>query len=718
MWPGSENTPTPLPEPGELTDRHQTVRFDAFPEGGGVVAMHLAIAERLLAEGAKGRAFTELVRASREVPMSGPLASALVTVALRAGTGNTAAVLLQQGVEETDGQLRIAVQRSLARLYRRLGDLEKAREQLVLVLAEQPEDRRARAVLNALLEREARWDELDASLEKDTREALRRKDLQRASRAALKRARLWGEKLDNPARAALRHGQAAQYAEQGGDDRNAFILRVLWLRMLHRSGAPERALGDAFEATLRAGERVGEADRVRAVAKELKLRGITLTDVELPLDGGAGREPTAHAGAKLGKAHSTQLELLAVAEELAARTTSGPEVAAVLQAAADESGDQQALLKLEAHLIARRAWRELADHYRSAAGRVSPAADKVAWLEKLAELLESELDDAVGAARAWAEVAELSGDPHAVQEQVRLHSSQRDEAGVQRALNEGVIRASSSLDRAQALVARAEEALARAALTAAFADLTAALKVSPGHLGALASLAELGAVNGESEPARRFQHALQALPRRTPGRGELQRRLARLSDQGTLPPEVARAAWAEVVVELPDDEEATSRLASLARAAGDTSRLEAALRAQIAKEPRGPRTRKARLDLVRVLDERGSDAQAMEELKQAVRHEPGHQEAWVLYAERLKARRSYGEAAWAMEHAATATEDGERRCELWRALATFCREALRDAAKADVLERRAETLRRELDEEKAVRRGAPADLLTAPPSGR
>jgi hypothetical protein len=47
-----------------------------------------------------------------------------------------------------------------------------------------------RAVLNALLERGRRWEELDASLEKETREAARKSHYKTASRAALRRARM------------------------------------------------------------------------------------------------------------------------------------------------------------------------------------------------------------------------------------------------------------------------------------------------------------------------------------------------------------------------------------------------------------------------------------------------------------------------------------------------------------------------------------------------
>ena len=49
-----------------------------------------------------------------------------------------------QGLDEVEGKERTGVRRALARLYRRSDDLELAREQLVVLLAENPTDRRAR----------------------------------------------------------------------------------------------------------------------------------------------------------------------------------------------------------------------------------------------------------------------------------------------------------------------------------------------------------------------------------------------------------------------------------------------------------------------------------------------------------------------------------------------------------------------------------------------
>jgi tetratricopeptide (TPR) repeat protein len=718
---------TPLPE---VPDRLETVRMDALTAAAkdgsrGVLEMHRAIANRLLREGAPARAFSELVRATREVPMSARLAAALAHIALKAGTLSAAVTLLTQGLDEVEGAERTGVRHALARLYRRSDDLELAREQLVVLLAEHPTDRRARITLNALLEREERWDELDASLEKETREELRRGTLRRASRTALKRARLWGERLDNPARAALRYGQAAQFAEQGQDFESCFLLRLLWLRSLHKSHAPERAMTEAVEAALRAGGRVGKVDRVRHMVAELKIAGApvpSLTDVAVPIVT-EGAEQTHAQGKALPSLHpnkrnSTQIELMAVAAE-AEKSGRKPEVAALLRAAIDEGPDPQALKRLEAHFVARGAWRELAQFYGDNAIRARGNTEKAQWKERLAELLESELNDPVGAARAWAEVVELTGDQRAVKEQVRLHSERKDAKSVRLALDEGVIRATAPQAKADALVARAEEALTRKDQTTAGNDFQAALAAVPQHPAALAGLAELAAADGDIHFIPMLKLALDKVPRRRAGRGELYRRLGRLSDASGKDARIGRAAWAEVLFELPEDEEAQGRLSVLARAGGDSAQLETALRAQITKTPRGPATRAARLELVALLERSQRLDDALAELRQSVRFEPGHQEAWLALADRLEQRGIWAEAAWALEHGTTATSDGELRMQLWMRLSRFVSERLGDEVKAETYEKRAEKLRRELlEEEPPVEVTNASPLVMAPKGAR
>ncbi|MCC6334497.1 MAG: hypothetical protein IT380_10980 [Myxococcales bacterium] len=676
------------------------------PEVQSVVDMHRRIAARLLAEGAPVRAFNELVRASRAVTMNRRLASSLTRMALLAQTYGPAALVLNQGLEECGGAERVAVLRQLARLTRRAGHLEESREALVHLLAERPGDRRARAVLNALLEREGRWDELDASLEKEIKEALRRGATFTASRASLRRARMWDEQRQDPARAALRYGQAAQYAEQASRFAHAFPLRLLWLRALKKSAPPRRALEDGVKLVLAAGDRAGQAARARAMIGELGLSQEPSTSAERPT-ASLETSPVVEAVPEPGRAApaaapgprriSTQIELMAIADDVARIGKAAAEVAAVLSAAAREGPDPQAAKKLEAHYIARGAWRELARFYKDAIARAQAKPEKAAWAEKLAELLESELQDPAGAAQAWGDVVSATGDTRAVSEQVRLLAQSKDSTGVRHALDEGVKRAQSNPEKARALVLRAEEALTRREVAAARRDFEAALALVSTHAGAAAGLAELAAVQGDVGPVRALEKALAAIPRRASGRGELYRRLARLAGTPLNDQRLSRAAWTEVLAELPGDEEATAQVLQLTRGAGDDVALEQQLRELLEREPRGPKSRTAWLELVALLDRAGRGAEALAALKNAVRFEPGHRAAWLAYADRLLSLGGRdAEAAWALEHAATATEDRTQRLELWRRLARLTREALKDDAKAATFSQRADRLQQEL----------------------
>lgn len=687
----------------------ENVRADgAGQEARGVVDMHRRIAARLLAEGAPVRAFNELVRASRTVTMNGRLAAALTRMALAAQTYGPAMLVLNQGLDECEGLERRAVLRHLARLTRRAGNLEESREALVHLLAEVPADRRARAVLNALLEREARWDELDASLEKETKEALRKGKLFAASRASLRRARLWDEQLQDSSRAALRYGQAAQYAEQAQRFAHAFPLRLLTLRALQKSQAPKRAIDEGVRLLLASGDRAGQRDRARAMVRELGLSLEPSPTSERPTQSHdtsphvptTPEPPPAPVAPGPPRRISTQIELMAIADDVARMGKAAAEVAAVLSAAAREGPDPQAAKKLEAHYIQRGAWRDLARFYKDAVARAVSKPEKAAWAEKLAELLESELDDAAGAAHAWADVVSATGDSHAVSEQVRLLAQAKDNTGIRHALDEGVKRADAGPERARALVLRAEEALTRREVAAARRDFEAALALVPTLPEAAAGLAELAVVQGDLAPVRALERALAVIPRRAAGRGDLYRRLARLAGPPVNDARLARAAWTEVLFELPEDEEATAQQLAALRTAGDDVALEQALRSFLEREPRGSRSREAWLELVALCDRAGRAADALATLKNAVRYEPGHRAAWLEYADRLLSLGGRdAEMAWALEHAATATEDKTQRLELWRRLARIARESLRDEAKAATFSQRADRLQQELLDE-------------------
>lgn len=604
----------------------------------GVVEMHRTIAWRMLREGSAVQGFQELVRACRIVPMNARLAASIVYLGLKAKTFGPALTLLSQGVDETEGDERIGVMRHLARLARKTNELERSREVLVQLLAERPNDRRARAVLNALLEREERWDELDASLEKETREALARGANGAASRAALRRARMWDARLDDHARAALRYMQAAQYAEKAGDLERSFFLRLLWLHALHRSGAPQRFLEDAVAVTWRAGERVGQVERVKALGAELGLPPPKPRRASGPLVLAKPTPPAPQPSTPRQRSLETALLEVADAAEKAGKKAVA---AAVLTAAVREREDPLAVAKLEAHYVQRGAWRPLAELYRDQLGHAATPAEKARWAEKLAELLESELDDAAGAAAAWAEVVAASGDSRAATEQVRLLPRRRDSTGVRAALDAGVDQAHTDEERARALVSRAAEALTRKEQSAARADLEQALRLAPGDPHAAAGLAELAAASGDLSQLAALEAALTPLPPRALGRGDLYRRYARLA-QAHLDANHAAAAWAEVLRELPADEEALSQRLALARASGDPGALVAALGAVIEQHTGSVRSRAARLELAEVLERAGRDVEAGQALEQAASEadDPHSQRAlWErlvhLYRDRL-----------------------------------------------------------------------------------
>ena len=628
------------------------------------VELHRKIAARLLGENAAPRAFAELVLASRELPMTSRLAATLVYVARKAGTEPAAVKLLAAGVEEAEGDERLGVQRQLVRLLRRKGDLEGAREALVVALAERPRDRRARVVLNALLAQEGRWEELDASLEREVGEASRRGAFRRAARGSLERARLWGDRLGHPGRAALRYGQAAQYSEQAADLETAFSLRLLWLQALRRAKSPERALSEAIEVCKALGEKVGKGQRARAVAG----------------DPAAAADQTRR---------STQRELVAAADEAEAKGNR-PEAAALLAAALKEGPDAAAAQKLEANYVARREWRELARLYRERAAAAADATLRTEALGRLAELLEDELHDPAAAAQVYGELVRATGDRRALAEQVRLLSSEEDGQGVTRALDDAVEKAAGTPARADALVARGESAVSRGDAEAAKTDFEAALREVPDHLAARAGLAD--ATGGARASVLALRDALAASPRRSPGRGELFRRLARLAEP-LGDEDLVRHAWSEALFELPADGEAQQKVRDFARKGGDSLLLLQLLSTQIEREPRGPAARAARLERVGLLERAEKMDEALEELREAVRYEPAHREAWAALADRLAARGKGAEVAWALEQAASATEDLVERQRLWERLVRIARVVLKDDARAAAYAARAEALR-------------------------
>src|SRR5687767_9826105 len=122
---------------GEQTETHVTI---AFPERelSDDVARFRASAMRHLAVGAHQRAFSELARASRHVPMTERLAAHIVDVALRTGHEEAAVTVLGAAVETVEGDAKIGVRRALARLFRRMGEPLRAMTALRALLEDAP----------------------------------------------------------------------------------------------------------------------------------------------------------------------------------------------------------------------------------------------------------------------------------------------------------------------------------------------------------------------------------------------------------------------------------------------------------------------------------------------------------------------------------------------------------------------------------------------------
>ncbi len=358
------------------------------------------------------------------------------------------------------------------------------------------------------------------------------------------------------------------------------------------------------------------------------------------------------------------------------------------------SGPLEALKHVEAHFIQRSEWKALSAFYKDTLKAANVERERAQWAEKLAEVLETELGDIEGAAEAWGQVAAATGETSAVAEQMRLLRQGNNLKEIAQALDAGVKQARSPLEQASALVLRADYALHQGRVAMARVDFEAALRISPQQPHAAAGLAELSASQGDTKPIQILADVLSALPRDIPQRGELFRRLARLLDSSSLDVRLALFSWSEVLVECPGDEEASARLLALTRLEGNDEQLEKLLMQALAREPRGPHARLMRMELVALFERTRRGGAALHALKQAVKAEPGHQEAWLAYADRLIAMgQRDAEAAWALEHAATASDAPEQKYALWLRLSRFVREQLGDAVRAEGFEKKAELVR-------------------------
>ncbi|OJT18274.1 hypothetical protein BO221_39965 [Archangium sp. Cb G35] len=762
------------------------VRNGNAPSGPGtgvpdLVERHRQSAARLLEEGHAPQAFGELVRASRTLPMTPRLASVLVTFALHAGTEPAVIALLSSALAHTQGETRRAVRLQLARVLRRVDQLPRAVEALQALVDEDPEDRRARRLLDVLFRRLSRHEssaegdseaealavpivqgqalveveapepeERSATVEfsspwledEHTVEASGPPDARFVPRTPQPRA--------GPAPAPTPPAPAAPtpVASASPDDRHSTVLEMQVPAAPAPSDDRHRTV---LEMELPAAPAPSD-DRTRTVL-EMQVpvapapadeQHRTVLELELPeVWAQIDEEPTSEASGlpfaisgppasaprddTAGEASShrrTTLEITDFPEDEETSTDApvarvespvvpppaGVRTPAPVPWSSEEDTERSRAFvprqenpeetRQEAQLIARRAWRELAQFYLDRADATKDLSVRAETLTRLAELLENELQDLAGAARVYGQIVALTGDQAALAEQVRLVSQRTDgdDWVVWRVLDEAVQRASNPRARAAAFLARGERLLSAGETARARADFEAAVAISSHSLPALMGLARSVSEPDRAGAAERLRAALAAVHRRVPHRAEGLRCLAELAGGPLADARLAHWAWSEVLAEEPEDVVAQDHLLEVTRRLGDKTGLSRLLRARIAREPRGLATRKVRLELVATLEAGGERDAALTELRQAVRFEPGHKEAWLLLVDRLIALGQNGEAAWAMEHAATATEDDDARLGTWERLARFCREVLGDAARAQVYANRAENLRKAIAE--------------------
>ncbi|XXF79486.1 hypothetical protein P2318_06955 [Myxococcaceae bacterium GXIMD 01537] len=669
--------------------RPEPLSLEPGPAGGlgaprvsAELARHLQAAAALLREGSAPRAFGELVRASRGLPMTGRLAAALVSYSLKAGTEAAAIMVLGKAVDSTQGLARLDTRRQLARVLRRVDQVPRAIEALDALLVEAPTDRRALRVLEALLQRTAASSDAGAPAAPQAPVAAQTPEsAPQASEPA----------PQTPAPAPNVAGAASQAPESTSSV----------------PGVGEQAPASATAAPQASNEVPQLVEWVPSPPEPAPQ-----APEAPPADGRA-------ADSDLLSLEDVGGQIVEPAREAAPEPPPAPPKPppGAPKPAADPRPERAASQRLEAQLIARKRWRELAQVYLERADRAADAAERAEALTRLAEVMETELHDVAGAARTYGDIVALTGERSALKEQVRLLAMRGEPAQVQRALDEAVKRASTPKARAAALLTRAEHGLSAGQTDRARGDFDAAESLVPGSIPVLAGLLRCA-----PDPTRaallavRLRDALRASPRRSPDRLDALRTLSALAEGALRNPRLAQWAWNEVLAENPEEPQARERLVVLARELKDPATLGRLLREQLGREPRGPAARGARMELVGLLESSGDADGALAELRQAVRMEPGHKQAWLLLVERCIGRGQNEEAAWALEHAATAMEDEAERMHAWARLGAFCRDVLKDASRARVFLDRADNMRRSLEPARELGPALGDDEVPVPPT--
>ena len=700
-------------------------------EGSGApdpVERHRKSAALLLAEGQAARAFGELVRASRALPMTPRLAAVLVTFSLRAGTEAAAIALLSSALSTARGDTRRAVRLQLARVLRRVDQVPRALEALQALVDEAPGDHRARRLRDALSRHLSPQAPIVQGRALEAEEPVRRAPPSPPPlpprRETVKGPSPWAEEEHTvdalgppdapfaqravplpaapPAPPPLPAAPASRPTPPpaGASDTHRTVLEM---------PSPWASLGEEVTSEAAASGLPFALAEPPAVTPRDDLAGDSSSHRRTTLD----VTPYLPEDEETASAAPDASPLLApyAAEKPAPAVTPAPvrSAAPVPWGADDDTGPSRPRVvrqespeqtRMEAQLIARRAWRELALFYMSRADAANDLSVRAEALTRLAELLENELKDTAEAARVYGQIFALTGDEASLTEQVRLLSERPDSGdwAVRRVLDEAVQRASTPRARAAAFLTRGERLLDTGEPARAREDFEAVVALTPQSLPALMGLVRSVAPADRPPAIERLRTALAALPRRAPGRLEGLRCLAELAGGSLADARLAHWACSEVLAEDPGNEAAQEQLISLTRQLGDQAALSRLLRDRIAREPRGPAARKARMELVATLEALGERDAGLTELRQAVRFEPGHKDAWLLLVERLISLGQKGEAAWAMEHGATATEDDAERLAMWERLARFCREVLGDATRAQVYATRADNLREAIAE--------------------
>lgn len=652
-------TPAAVTAPDE-----ETIRLDlpedlgALPQHVIAAALHRRAAEHLVRQGHGLRACEGLIEAADAGELDVSLAAWLIQLAGRHGLETRAAEALERCIALLPDIDAAPLRRTLARLYRKLGNLARARDHLSLAVQINPTDRRARRALATLALREGRTEAALEILVQEERLAIEQGRYRSAHRSAMTRARLLDERLGNPREAADAYATAAEHARAAGALCPALSASILAARALVVAGAPVDEIAPALRAVVsdgRAADRQGEAETIR-----------------FGLEQCAGAE---------------QARALAALGEEALKRGAHDEAAALFRAAWEAApGDERLANRLEAFFIQRAAWHDLAGHYRERLRHATEPEQKAQLYGRLAELLEDELNERRGAAEAYAAMVELTGDAGALAEQVRLLSEAEAPEAVRAALDAAVQKAPTPFARAEALILRAELHRSADRLDDAAADFDLALEFAPGDPRVLAGLAEC-----RPEPANvaAFEAAVLCMPRGRTGRAALLKRLARLVEAHGGTPERTRGIWKEVLAELPDDVEAESRAMALARSAGDAEEVVSLLRRKLAAAPRGPQSREVRRDLADRLRALGRDDELLEVLRAGIQADPGDLFSLTSLAELCEQRGLHSEAAWALEGAVAATPAGPARADLWLQLGRLYRHSLRDPTRAAECEQRA-----------------------------